>query len=115
MNLVIACSLLQRLKGLFGRSGFTGVLLLVPCNDIHSFGMQQAIDVAFISADGTVLKSYTKLKPQKRCKCKEAVATLERFARDAPWFETGDKIFKDIVVLQDLEDLQDLEAGGRTS
>ena len=92
MKMEIACTLRTRLKGLLGREGFEGVLLLVPCNDIHTFGMRQAIDVAFVAADGVVVESHRALAPNKRLKCRRASATLERFASDAPWLAPGDLI-----------------------
>ena len=92
MNLEIACTMRSRLLGLFGRSGFDGVLLLVPCRDIHTFGMSRPLDVAFVAADGTILESYRNVEPCHRLKNREAVATLERFVASDPWFAPGDRI-----------------------
>ena len=92
MNIEIACTMRSRLLGLFGRPGFDGVLLLVPCHDIHTFGMQKPLDVAFVAADGTVLESHREVAPCHRLKNREAVATLERFAADGRWFALGDRI-----------------------
>lgn len=92
METEIACSLKARMRGLLGRERFDGVLLLVPCNDIHTFGMHRAIDVAFVSAGGTVLESYRAVGARRRIRCRRAVATLERFASESPWFERGEKV-----------------------
>ena len=92
MSTVIACSLPQRLRGLFGRRGFAGELLLIPCNDVHTFGMSCPIDVAFIASDGEVLESHRYVAAWRRLRCKQACATLERFARDGPWIDAGDHI-----------------------
>ena len=92
MDLEIACTMRSRLLGLFGRPGFTGVLMLVPCHDIHTFGMQKPIDVAFIAADGTVIEAHRSVAPCHRLKNREAVATLERFAAEGRWFAPGDRM-----------------------
>lgn len=92
LNLEIASTMGARLRGLFGRSGFDGVLLLVPCHDIHTYGMRSPIDVAFVAADGTIVESHCNVKPRHRLKNREATATLERFASENPWFAPGDRI-----------------------
>ena len=88
----MATSMAQRLRGLFGRGGFEGVLVLCPCNDIHTFGMRKAIDVAFVAEDGTVLESYKEVRPCRRLRCPSARATLERFSREGSWFEEGERV-----------------------
>ena len=92
MNFEIACTMRSRLLGLFGRPGFDGVLLLVPCHDIHTFGMSRPIDAAFVAADGTILEAHRNVEPGHRLKNREAAATLERYAADTPWFAPGDRI-----------------------
>ncbi|MEE1756300.1 DUF192 domain-containing protein [Streptomyces sp. SP18CS02] len=44
----IAASYGTRRRGLLGRDGIDGALLLTPCNSVHSFGMRFAIDVAYL-------------------------------------------------------------------
>lgn len=92
MDFEIACTMRARLLGLFGRPGFTGVLMLVPCHDIHTFGMWRPLDVAFVAADGTVIEAHRNVAPCRRLKNREAAATLERFAADARWFAPGDRV-----------------------
>lgn len=92
MNLEIACTMRARLVGLLGRSRFDGVLLLVPCHDIHTFGMQRLLDVAFVAKDGTVVESRRGVPPRSRLGNAQAVATLERFASSDPWLVAGDRI-----------------------
>lgn len=50
---------LARARGLLGRRVFDpgAALVLAPCTSVHSLGMRFAIDVLFLSSDGTVLKS----------------------------------------------------------
>lgn len=88
----IAGSVRSRLAGLAAKHDFEGVLMLVPCCDIHTFTMTRPIDVAFVSAGGIVLESYRDVVPRKRIKCRDAAAVLERFAVGAPWFSAGDAV-----------------------
>lgn len=92
MELEIACTMRSRLLGLFGRPGYEGVLMLVPCHDVHTFGMQRPIDIAFVAADGTIIESHRNVSPCHRLKNREAAATLERYADPGPWFAPGDRI-----------------------
>ena len=46
-----------RRKGLLGRDGLEGALVLRPCRWVHTIGMRFPIDVAFVSDDGEVVKT----------------------------------------------------------
>ncbi|MGY5059398.1 DUF192 domain-containing protein [Streptomyces sp. 900105755] len=46
--LEIATSYRARTKGLLGRDGLDGAILLSPANGIHTFRMRMAIDVAYL-------------------------------------------------------------------
>ena len=43
-----------RRRGLLGRDHIDGVLVLRPCRQVHTFGMQFPIDVAFCDRYGFV-------------------------------------------------------------
>ena len=60
-----ASSFLQRLIGLLGRASLHAGegLLLTPCNAVHTFFMRMAIDVAFLDAEGVVLRQVGALPP----------------------------------------------------
>jgi uncharacterized membrane protein (UPF0127 family) len=45
-----------RSKGLLGRDGIEGAIVLRPCRWIHTLGMRFALDVAFLDADGMVIR-----------------------------------------------------------
>lgn len=49
--LEIAASYRARTKGLLGRDGIDGAILLTPANNVHTFRMRFAIDVAFLDRD----------------------------------------------------------------
>ncbi|MFI0999032.1 DUF192 domain-containing protein [Streptomyces galbus] len=57
--LEIATSYRARTRGLLGRDGVTGALLLSPANSIHTFGMRIAIDVAYLDRHLRVLAVRT--------------------------------------------------------
>ena len=48
-----------RRRGLLGRDGHDGALVLRPCRYVHTVGMRFAIDVAFCDAEGVVLRTVT--------------------------------------------------------
>ena len=54
----------SRVKGLLGRDGIEGALLLRPARSVHSFGMRFPIDVAFCDADLRVLRIVA-LRPHR--------------------------------------------------
>ena len=47
----------ERRRGLLGRDGVDGALLLERVRWIHTIGMRFAIDVAYLGRDGQVLKT----------------------------------------------------------
>ena len=51
-----ASSRKARSRGLLGRDGIDGALVLTPCRGVHTLGMKFPIDVAFLDADGFVIK-----------------------------------------------------------
>ncbi len=61
----IARSRSARRKGLLGRSGIFGAILLSPARSVHTFGMRFAIDVAHLDAQMRVLSITT--MPPNRC------------------------------------------------
>jgi uncharacterized membrane protein (UPF0127 family) len=56
-SLEVADSRQARRKGLLGRDGIEGALLLTPARSVHSLGMRFAIDVAWLDGDLTVLRT----------------------------------------------------------
>lgn len=57
--LEIAASYRARRRGLLGRDGVDGAMLITPTNSIHTFGMRFAIDVAYLDRNLTVLAVVT--------------------------------------------------------
>lgn len=55
-SLEIASGRRERARGLLGRDGLDGALLIPRTRSVHSFGMRFDLDVAFLDADGRVVK-----------------------------------------------------------
>lgn len=102
MKVEIARSVFSRLRGLLGRRNYPDLLVLTPCNDIHTFGMRSSIDVAFIDSQGTVIEAYRRLGRCRRVRCSRAESTLERIAADSPWFEQGEHVELKYLVKESL-------------
>jgi uncharacterized membrane protein (UPF0127 family) len=47
----------DRRRGLLGRDSMEGALVIEPCRWIHTIGMKFPIDVAYLDADGIVVKA----------------------------------------------------------
>jgi uncharacterized membrane protein (UPF0127 family) len=62
VRLEVAASYRTRRRGLLGRDGTAGALLLTPCRAVHTLGMRFAIDVAYLDRSLTVLRVET-LRP----------------------------------------------------
>jgi uncharacterized membrane protein (UPF0127 family) len=68
-----------RRKGLLGRESLaeSSALILAPTNAIHTFFMRFAIDVAFVTKDGRVLKTRHALGPWRVAAALRAHAVIE--------------------------------------
>lgn len=62
VDLEVAASYGARRRGLLGRDGIEGALLITPCNSVHTFRMRFAIDVAYLDKELKVLDVHT-LRP----------------------------------------------------
>jgi uncharacterized membrane protein (UPF0127 family) len=72
--LEVAESFRARSRGLLGREGFEGALLIRPAHQVHSFGMRFPIDVAFCTKDLVVVRTLSLrpgriTRPSVRCCC----------------------------------------------
>lgn len=68
-----------RNRGLLGRSSLAddAALILAPCNSIHTFFMQFAIDVVFVDRDGHVCRARRSLRPWRIQAAFRAFAVVE--------------------------------------
>lgn len=59
----VASAPIEVLRGLLGRHGVEGALLLPGCSSVHTLGMRFAIDVAFLDRRGRVVSLVTPMRP----------------------------------------------------
>jgi uncharacterized membrane protein (UPF0127 family) len=91
----LATGFLSRMRGLLNPvvCARGEVLLLAPCACIHTFGMSEAIDVAFVNQQGCVIKTMRGLAPNRLVSCKDSVCVLERRSGSSDvWFELGESL-----------------------
>lgn len=70
-----------------------GMLLLVPCGDVHTVGMRRRLDIAFVDGEGRVIESHRDVGPMRRLRNRRAAAVIERFSScSSPWFAKGDRL-----------------------
>jgi uncharacterized membrane protein (UPF0127 family) len=55
----VAATRRERMRGLLGRDGIDGALLLRPARSVHTFGMRFALDVAVCNRDMVVLRTVS--------------------------------------------------------
>jgi uncharacterized protein len=60
----VADTFAQRSRGLLGKSGYEGAMILPRTRSVHTFGMRFAIDVALCDRELTVLR-VTTLRPYR--------------------------------------------------
>lgn len=58
-SLEIASTRADRRRGLLGRDGFDGALLIEGTRSVHTVGMRFPIDVAHLDGEGVVLRTCT--------------------------------------------------------
>jgi len=86
-TLDVADSFAARFKGLMGRDGIDGALLIKPAMSVHTLGMRFAIDVAFCDKQMVVVDTAT-MRPYRlgmvrlnaRCVIEAEAGAFERWA-----------------------------------
>jgi uncharacterized protein len=76
-SLEVADGRAARARGLLGRDGIEGAILLRPCRSIHTLRMRFAIDVAFLDEDLTVLRTRRVPPNRLTAPCWSARAVVE--------------------------------------
>jgi uncharacterized membrane protein (UPF0127 family) len=86
-----------RRRGLLGRDGLPpgSALVITRCNAIHTVGMQFAIDVVFVDADGLVRKIVRALRPRRIAIAPRAWAAIELAAGELQpeGVHVGDRLY----------------------
>lgn len=77
VSLEVATGRRERLRGLLGRDGIEGALLIRPARSVHTLGMRFDIDVAHCDADMVVLRVKTMRRNRIGCVVPRARAVIE--------------------------------------
>lgn len=91
-RLEFAATAKDRLRGMLFRDPDNVTRILIPCHDVHTYGMKYPIDIAFISREGNVLEVHRNVSTRKRLKRRDASLVAERFSREGEWLKEGDVI-----------------------
>ena len=91
---IVLSRIVERLRGMKGIREESSHVVLVPCCDIHTFGMKAPIDVAFVDATGTVIAVHRLVMPKRRIRNASACLVVERSAQQGTWYECGDTFFR---------------------
>jgi len=64
-RVVVAAAFWSRFRGLMFRSGWgqDGGMMLIPCRQVHTFGMRFPIDVAFLDSQDRIVRIIPALPP----------------------------------------------------
>ena len=90
----VADGLAERTRGLLGRTGYDGALVLPRTRSVHTLGMRFPIDVAFCDRELVVL-GVTRMPPwriampRRRCRC---VVEAEAGAFERWGLRVGDQL-----------------------
>ncbi len=92
--LEVADGVAGRARGLLGREGVEGAMLIKPARSVHTMGMRFPIDVAFCDRDMNVLdtvtmKRFRVSRPRLRARC---VVEAEAGAFDRWGLRPGDRL-----------------------
>lgn len=81
-------------RGLLGRDGLEGAFLIERCRWVHTIGMRFPLDVAYLDADGVVVKTLRMHRHRMGIPVWKATSVLEAEAGAfARWgVHVGDKI-----------------------
>lgn len=93
LPLCFALKHIDRLKGLFAYREEEVLLVIAPCKSIHTYGLQRAINVAFIDRKGFVIVSHTHVPPFRLLHSRKAYGVIECWSKEEDdWYEEGDRI-----------------------
>ena len=76
-SLEIPTSRLAKARGLLGRAGIDGAMLIRPARSVHTVGMKFALDVALLDKDNVVIKTLQVRKHRITAPMWRANAVLE--------------------------------------
>ena len=97
MEIILLTTVLEKARGLLGNNPTKSVVVLCPCNSIHTFFMKYQIDVAFVNKHGVVIQVIRNMPPWKKASNPKAVCVAERVACEklinSNWFKEGEYLY----------------------
>lgn len=91
----------QRRRGLLGRKGLDGAIVLRPCRSVHTIGMKFPIDVAFLDCEGVVIKTLQMRRHRLGLPVRNARSVIEA---EAGAFDRWGLQVGDVVEVRDDQD-----------
>ena len=91
----------DRRRGLLGRDGLDGAMLIDPARSVHTIGMRFAVDVAVLDADGVVLKTMMLKRNRMSIPIRGARSVLEA---EAGTFRTWNLAVGDELEIRHVDD-----------
>ena len=85
VRVITTQSALERMRGLLGRPSLKvgEVMVIEPCNMVHTVGMRYPIDVVFVDRSGCVLKVSSAVQPLRFRACWGARLVVELASGEA--------------------------------
>ena len=81
----------SRLVGLLKNPDELSPLLIAPCRDVHTFGMRVSLDIAFLDANGVVMRVSRDVGRWRRIRCPVRQWSLNAWLAKARGFRRGIK------------------------
>lgn len=102
-------SYIERLRGLEFVEPDDYTYYFRECRSIHTFGMRNRLDVAFVSLECFILEVHKNVGPNRILKNPDAFGVFERFASEEPWFVEDELVSIDVDMLKEGGMLSDEE------
>jgi uncharacterized membrane protein (UPF0127 family) len=104
----VASTSRARRRGLLGRDGVDGAVVLRPCRWVHTIGMRFPLDVAYVDGDGAVVRVARMPRHRMSRPVWKAAWVIEA---EAGAFERWGLRLGDVVELRDNDDRPSTNAG----
>ncbi len=83
-RLEVASGRVARARGLLGRAGLDGALLLPSTRSVHTFGMRFPLVLFWLGIDGTLIDISGPVGPNRVVSNRRAAAVVEVASRSSP-------------------------------
>lgn len=92
-TVLVLTKFFDRMKGFLTRRPQGCILLISPCDSIHTFGMRCNLDVAFFNDEGVIIRSEISVHPRRILRCRGARGVLEKHSSvNEGWYKEGQRV-----------------------